>query len=99
MIDQPFDWTEATGRWRRIGLEFREECRAICCGNLPVPPRKRAIPEGWGALREARIARHMTQQQLADAVSCHVNTIKGAESGKHPPSPKMRARIEAFIAG
>lgn len=45
------------------------------------------------SIRRLRLARKLTQQQLADAVSCHRVNITQLELGKYNPSLELLYRI------
>jgi transcriptional regulator with XRE-family HTH domain len=45
-------------------------------------------------LRDVRTSLAMTQQQLADAIGMHVNTVACMERGEKPISPRTVAALE-----
>jgi predicted ATPase/DNA-binding NarL/FixJ family response regulator/DNA-binding XRE family transcriptional regulator len=50
---------------------------------------------GW--LRQARMARDMTQEALAEAVGCATQTVRSFEIGRRRPSREMAARLAEIL--
>jgi transcriptional regulator with XRE-family HTH domain len=48
-------------------------------------------------LREARMARDMTQEALAEAVGCATQTVRSFENGRRRPSREMAARLSEIL--
>lgn len=49
------------------------------------------------ALREARLARKLTQEQLAEKASCVPHYISGVENGRQQPSVAMIVGFEVAL--
>jgi transcriptional regulator with XRE-family HTH domain len=48
-------------------------------------------------LRQARIARDLTQEALAEQVGCSTQTVRAFESGRRRPSREMAVRLAAIL--
>ncbi|MCZ4258692.1 helix-turn-helix domain-containing protein [Sulfitobacter sp. G21635-S1] len=85
---EALDLSYSTARWRlvRMGIEI----------NQKGPSSWRMILTGTEC-REARIAKSMSQEDLATASGVTVSTISNFETGRRTPRPKTQEKLASAL--
>ena len=55
------------------------------------------IPNIAEKIKEARLAKELTRQQLADILGCHVNTVTRWERKERYPLPSYISKMEEIL--
>jgi DNA-binding XRE family transcriptional regulator len=92
-------WNDFGDPWRRIGLDFADECANIAAG-VELPNR----PSCWRArddspLKTLRLARGLSQKALSELVRCSTRTIGRLEAGHTLRKTDAADRIRRALEG
>lgn len=77
-----YDWSKEPEPWRTVGPRFADEVRSIL---------------SQGSLRSRRMARGLSQADLAERVGCTQAQISRIERGSSRASEEIAAKIERAL--
>lgn len=81
---------------KRLNVEKFEKALGVKLAHL-IPPEDK-IPDFANKIKNARLAKNLTRQHLADMLGCHVNTVMRWERDeKYPRYPSVISKLEKIL--